>query len=162
MSLAAGIFGLISDIYILIIPLPAVKKLNIRKKKKIGVYIIFSSGVLACFFSILSLSFRIKSQGTKDLFVDSIPNMVTHMVELTVGLIITCIAPVSKLTRLLLDKRLGDFFGGNTYRTGSGEEKREKQPRRKHFPGGLSELDSMKTFGTTVDTEGKRATSWEA
>lgn len=46
MSLATGIFGLISDIYILIIPLPAVNKLRIRKKKKIGVYIIFSSGAL--------------------------------------------------------------------------------------------------------------------
>ncbi|KAF2440904.1 hypothetical protein P171DRAFT_523926 [Karstenula rhodostoma CBS 690.94] len=161
MSLGTAIFAVISDIYILILPLPAVRKLNIRKKKKLGVYIIFSSGALACFFSILSLGFRIKSFGTKDLTVDSIPNMVTNMVELTVGLIITCIASVSKLARLFIDNRFGGLFGGNTYPTASDEGQIQMKPRRKHFPGGLSELDSMKTFGTTVDTEINHSTSLE-
>jgi hypothetical protein len=45
-SIATGIFGVISDFYILIIPLPAVLKLQIRKKQKLGVLLIFSSGVL--------------------------------------------------------------------------------------------------------------------
>jgi hypothetical protein len=84
------------------------------------------------------------------------------MIELTVGLIITCIAPVSKLARLLVDKRLGDFFGGNTYPAGSGGGEIQMKPRRKHFPGGLSELDSMKAFETTVYNDGTRLSSREA
>jgi hypothetical protein len=46
MNVISGVFGLISDVYILIIPMPAVWKLNIRKEKKVGVYVIFSSGAL--------------------------------------------------------------------------------------------------------------------
>ncbi|KAF1976198.1 hypothetical protein BU23DRAFT_42945 [Bimuria novae-zelandiae CBS 107.79] len=160
MSLGTAVFGLVSDIYILIIPLPAVRKLNIRKKKKAGVYVIFSSGALACLASILSLSFRIRSYGTTDLTVASIPNMASHMVELTVGLIITCIAPVSKLARIVIDKRFPTLLG-STYQTAPGEHPVSMKPRRKHFPGGLSELDSMKTFGTTVDSEVKTSSSLE-
>jgi hypothetical protein len=53
-SLSAGIFGLISDIYILAIPLPAIRKLHLRRKKKIGVYIIFSSGALYVYTGVVS------------------------------------------------------------------------------------------------------------
>ena len=45
-SVATGIFGLVSDLYILIIPLPAVAKLQLGRRKKLGVYMIFSSGAL--------------------------------------------------------------------------------------------------------------------
>lgn len=45
-SLATGIFNVISDLYILIIPLPAVAKLNITRRKKTGVFLIFSAGAL--------------------------------------------------------------------------------------------------------------------
>jgi len=46
MSFITGIFGVIIDLYILIIPIPAIAKLNVRKRKKVGVYVIFSSGAL--------------------------------------------------------------------------------------------------------------------
>lgn len=46
MSIATGAFGLISDLYILIIPMPAVARLHLGRKKKLGVYLIFSSGAL--------------------------------------------------------------------------------------------------------------------
>jgi hypothetical protein len=45
-SIATGVFGVISDLYILIIPLPAVAKLHLGKRRKMGVYLIFSSGAL--------------------------------------------------------------------------------------------------------------------
>ena len=46
LSIASGIFGVISDFYILIIPLPAVVKLKLGKKKKLSVLLVFSSGAL--------------------------------------------------------------------------------------------------------------------
>jgi hypothetical protein len=92
MNVISGVFGLISDVYILIIPMPAVWKLNIRKEKKVGVYVIFSlehcesaSSVLvilkatdvtrACLASILTLGFRIRSYGSTDLTVITLPSM---------------------------------------------------------------------------------------
>lgn len=43
-NIATGVFNLISDLYILAIPLPAVAKLKISRKKKIGVSMVFSAG----------------------------------------------------------------------------------------------------------------------
>jgi hypothetical protein len=45
-SIAAGIFGVISDLYILIIPLPAVMGLHLSSKRKLGVMLSLSSGGL--------------------------------------------------------------------------------------------------------------------
>lgn len=45
-SIATGIFNVLSDFYILIIPLPAVATLKVPKRTKIGVYLIFSTGAL--------------------------------------------------------------------------------------------------------------------
>jgi len=146
-SIATGSFGVISDLYILIIPLPAVAKLHLGKRRKLGVFLIFSSGALACIASVLSLTFRVRAFGTKDLTVDSIPTMTCHLVELTVGLSLTCIAPIAKLVQYTLNTRSPTTTTG--YSDDSGGEKRAN--RRKHAPGGLSELDSLKTFGTTID-----------
>jgi hypothetical protein len=82
------------------------------------------------------------------------------MVELTVGLIITCFAPVSKLARVVINERFPTLLGSNS-QTAPGERPISMKPHRKHFPGGLSELDSMKTFGSTVDTEVKMSSSLE-
>lgn len=45
-SIATGIFSIISDFYILVIPLPTVIKLKLSRNKRIGVLMIFSSGGL--------------------------------------------------------------------------------------------------------------------
>ena len=43
-SLAAGIFNMVSDIYLLVIPIPAVWSLKLERKRKLGVLIIFATG----------------------------------------------------------------------------------------------------------------------
>ena len=43
-SLAAGIFNMVSDIYLLVIPIPAVWGLKMERKRKLGVLIIFATG----------------------------------------------------------------------------------------------------------------------
>lgn len=45
-TIATGVFNIISDFYILIIPLRAISKLSITRKQKIGVYLMFSAGGL--------------------------------------------------------------------------------------------------------------------
>ena len=43
-TMTQAVFNVISDFYILLIPLPVVAKLNMRRKRKIGVYCIFLAG----------------------------------------------------------------------------------------------------------------------
>lgn len=73
------------------------------------------------------------------------------IVELAVGLIITCIGPVEKLVRNVVRRHFPSILGSRTsVELDEGPMPREK--KKKHQRGGLSEIDSMKTFGTTVDT----------
>lgn len=46
MSYPQGIFGVISDVYIFILPMPIVLKLNLPLRKRIGVCAIFTTGLL--------------------------------------------------------------------------------------------------------------------
>ncbi|KAF2745750.1 hypothetical protein M011DRAFT_405812 [Sporormia fimetaria CBS 119925] len=80
-SVATGVFNVVSDLYILILPLPAVRKLKLSPRRKLGVYLIFSTGGLACIASILTLAFRSKNYGTADITVDSVPTMIFKYVQ---------------------------------------------------------------------------------
>jgi hypothetical protein len=75
------------------------------------------------------------------------------MVELSVGLIVTCIAPSATFVRHFLDKRTQSRIGDDNDRSSAMQHEIPLARRRRHAPGGLSELDSMKTFGSTVDTD---------
>lgn len=46
MAIVTSAYGLVSDLHILAIPLPDIAKLHIGRRKKMGVYMIFSSGAL--------------------------------------------------------------------------------------------------------------------
>lgn len=84
-------------------------------------------------------------------------------IELSIGLVITCTASVSKVARRILDKRFPFLLSESTHREELNMAVQAlDKPRRKHFPGGLSELDSMKTFGTTIDIERRNSSSIEA
>lgn len=74
------------------------------------------------------------------------------MVEISVGLVVTCIGPVWRLVRTTLSQRYPSMFG-STKNSRSDPYVGHEQVghKRKHQPGGLSEIISMKTFGTTVD-----------
>lgn len=43
---ASGIFNIIFDVVILLVPIPALWKLKVERKKKIGIYLIFTVGVV--------------------------------------------------------------------------------------------------------------------
>ncbi|CAF9938930.1 MAG: hypothetical protein HETSPECPRED_001426 [Heterodermia speciosa] len=53
-----GVFGVISDIYILGLPIPTTLKLNLPLRKRLGVIAIFMIGFVACLASIIGLWLR--------------------------------------------------------------------------------------------------------
>ena len=83
MTYIVGSFGVISDFYILGLPIPLILRMNLPRKKKIGVCALFMTGFLygpplqcsigiaefwsrACISSILGLYFRIRASKSQD------------------------------------------------------------------------------------------------
>ncbi|KAL8728927.1 MAG: hypothetical protein Q9181_005175 [Wetmoreana brouardii] len=64
--------GIVSDFYLLIIPIPAVWTLQLPLRKKIGIIGIFMTGLLACMASCLSLWLRIRLRTANDVTWDAI------------------------------------------------------------------------------------------
>ncbi|KAF2004210.1 hypothetical protein P154DRAFT_572244 [Amniculicola lignicola CBS 123094] len=146
-----GVYNLLSDIFILSVPVPAMRVLSIPRRKKIGLYLIFSAGGVACISSMLALIFRVRLCTGADIMVNCIMSMAANMIEVSVGLLVTCIAPAAKLFRHAWSKRTGL----TTYEDSNPTNPDNTIPlavlKRKHHPGGLSEIDSLKTVDTTID-----------
>lgn len=83
MTYIVGSFGVISDFYILGLPIPLILRMNLPRKKKIGVCALFMTGFLygpplqcssgmaevwsrACISSILGLYFRVRASKSQD------------------------------------------------------------------------------------------------
>ncbi|KAF2745767.1 hypothetical protein M011DRAFT_134770 [Sporormia fimetaria CBS 119925] len=150
LNLASGIFNVLSDLYILCLPLPAVSLLKVSVRRKVGVYMIFSTGGLACVASIIALAYRCKMWGSVDVLLEAIPAIMTNQIELTVGLIVCCIPPSSKLLRRLFARRFPSVLGSGEIESEGPHRHMPQIIAKKHQPGGLSEIDAMKTFGTMV------------
>jgi hypothetical protein len=85
-----GAFNIFSDFYLLLIPLPAIQKLQLPRRKKLGVYFVFFTGFgyiviapkklsladfspRACIMSIVALHFRLKLTKSTDPHYDTVP-----------------------------------------------------------------------------------------
>ena len=90
-------------------------------------------------------------------------------------MLVTCVAPVSKVVHQVYVKATDSLRGTTLFshftrnrsyiKTHEGDDvvemlqhayqQHQQQQKKKHAPGGLSEIDSMKTFGLAVDGEVK-------
>ncbi|KAI4197871.1 MAG: hypothetical protein LQ346_002885 [Caloplaca aetnensis] len=65
-GIASGIFNIITDAYLLVLPSIAVKKIQIDPRKKLGIMMGFSAGIIALNASILGLWYRTKVNNDLD------------------------------------------------------------------------------------------------
>ncbi|KAM7188788.1 hypothetical protein V8F33_010451 [Rhypophila sp. PSN 637] len=85
LSGAAGIFGAITDFFVLAIPMSLVVPLRLATRKKIGIVAIFLAGLLACGCSIASCIFRFRMNDTEDQTWSGMPAYSLGVAEVTVG-----------------------------------------------------------------------------
>lgn len=85
-----AVVGLAIDIYILVLPIIAVSQLNLPKRQKIGVILIFMTGLLACLSSLLSMYYRNILLRSKDVTWALMPVITVTLVEMFVGIICAC------------------------------------------------------------------------
>ncbi|KAL8711936.1 MAG: hypothetical protein Q9220_003632 [cf. Caloplaca sp. 1 TL-2023] len=89
-TLAVGYFNVFSDLYLLILPIWGVMGLNLRKKRKIGVILMFMTGLLALGSSSASLYFRYAVNHSGDTTWNLMPAAYLLVLELSVGVNCSC------------------------------------------------------------------------
>ncbi|KAG8406026.1 hypothetical protein J3458_021369 [Metarhizium acridum] len=113
LSKGSGIFGLISDLYILAVPLWFVSQLRLPTKRKLGVSAVFLTGILACACSAAGLAARFQweqSDGTWSMLY------IFGILELNTGSICACmpiLVPLlkrAKETLRSLRETVKDYF----------------------------------------------------
>ncbi|MCJ1466364.1 hypothetical protein MMC07_004983 [Pseudocyphellaria aurata] len=105
-SYSVGIFNVVTDFYLLILPLPAVWSLQLPIRKKIGVSAIFLTGLVACICSIVGVVYRAPVSLNSDYTWTVIPLWIVITLEMTAGVIIPCMPMVAVVYR---DVRLPIF-----------------------------------------------------
>ncbi|KAL6718612.1 hypothetical protein ACLMJK_002846 [Lecanora helva] len=82
-----GPFNVLSDLYLLILPLPAVWQLHLPFRARLGLAAVFLTGFLACIASIFGLYYRIVLYRSADITWNLAPVLTTLIIELNVGTI---------------------------------------------------------------------------
>ncbi|MCJ1307096.1 hypothetical protein MMC25_000742 [Agyrium rufum] len=113
MTWVQGIFNIVSDLFLLILPMPVVWKLHMPTRKKWGVGAIFATGLLACVASALGLYYRIQLDSDLDWTRHEIGLCSFVVIELTLGIICGCMPYVATtLKSWTLDSGPSSFFKG--------------------------------------------------
>ncbi|KAL8628661.1 hypothetical protein Q9189_005609, partial [Teloschistes chrysophthalmus] len=100
--IASGIFNVVSDFAILILPIPCIWKLQLPKKKKVMVSAVFATGILntagafprsSCADSLFRTYYSFRLDRDPDVTYNSIIDVIGAHLELCVGTVVSC-APV--------------------------------------------------------------------
>ncbi|KAF2726751.1 hypothetical protein EJ04DRAFT_480099 [Polyplosphaeria fusca] len=87
----SGVFGIVSDFYILFIPMHLVVGLHLPFGKKVGVCGIFLTGFLACICSIVGTVFRFQARPSLDPLWSTVTAYSLGVIEVCVGIICSCL-----------------------------------------------------------------------
>ncbi|KAL9049292.1 MAG: hypothetical protein Q9206_005599 [Seirophora lacunosa] len=157
LSFAMGSVNVASDFYIFLLPIPAVCRLQLATKKKIGYSAIFGTGFLACLASIMGLYYRTKLKYA-DVTWTLVDVFIWVVVELTVGIMCGCMPAFAAFFRhhLPLLRSIGSFFVSKakslTFPKLSG---RSSRPSSSESSKRLATKDIKMTLGSQVDGHGR-------
>ncbi|KAK7190340.1 hypothetical protein DPSP01_006160 [Paraphaeosphaeria sporulosa] len=119
-SVVQGVFGVISDFYLLLIPMLQVTRLRVTTSQKIGLAGLFLTGLLACICSVTLCIYRFRQRGTDDFTYMSVPVYTFAVAELNVGIICSCM-PVIFVVVKSFSKKVTSTIRGRSSGSRSGE-----------------------------------------
>lgn len=97
--------NIVTDLIIFLLPVPVIRSLNLPRKQKIGLMMIFAVGLFACVTSVLRLRSLYVASVSTDLTYDNVGAATWSAVELNVGIICACL-PMMKPLLVRLFPRL--------------------------------------------------------
>ncbi|KAI0854546.1 hypothetical protein F4860DRAFT_499150 [Xylaria cubensis] len=115
-ALAAFIIDIITDLTILSIPIPLVKRLNTSRTNRRGLMIVFAAGGSAFLVSLVQLGFITKLGSTSDPSWNNIPSAFLANTEILIGFLATSIATYKPLYTFVFGQRqslAGKGYTGN-------------------------------------------------
>ncbi|KAI0024606.1 hypothetical protein F4780DRAFT_724348 [Xylariomycetidae sp. FL0641] len=112
-ALAQGVFGLVSDLYILAIPVWQVSGLSLPPKRKAGLLVVFLTGLMAIASSAGGLA-------TREQVTLADPNYLTTpylfgLCEVTIGLICSCMPVITVPLKSLVTRTLSSWHSIKRY-----------------------------------------------
>ncbi|KAL8863020.1 MAG: hypothetical protein Q9178_000393 [Gyalolechia marmorata] len=99
LAVATGVFNVLSDLYLLVIPVPATLALHLPRRKKVGLLVLFATGILAFNASALGLHFRIQVNENLDDTWKVMPLYLAIIIEMTCGIAVLCMPAMAAIFR---------------------------------------------------------------
>ncbi|KAI1084718.1 hypothetical protein F5B20DRAFT_218899 [Whalleya microplaca] len=109
LSAAMGVFSMVTDFYVLAIPVILVPKVQLPPTRKFGVCAILLTGLLACSASLVTCVYRFKLLHSSDCIWFIVLVYITCTIELNVGIMCSCM-PIGFVVLNGLNKRISDSF----------------------------------------------------
>ncbi|KAG6358972.1 hypothetical protein INS49_012492 [Diaporthe citri] len=119
--LIAGVLNVVTDLVILILPIPSVLRLQISKQKKHLIIFTFAMGSSACIVSIIRLAFSLMVGSTPDVSWTNVPSAFVTAAELLVGILATSIPTYRPLYRRFIQRFTSQKSSNQNYQPGSHE-----------------------------------------
>ncbi|MCJ1475064.1 hypothetical protein MMC13_003724 [Lambiella insularis] len=101
LSIPQAVGGLVIDLYILLLPIIAVSHLQLPPRKKIGVILIFMSGLFAVVASVLKIYYSNVLNHSPDLTWAALPINIVTFTEISVGISCACMPSAAHTLRHL-------------------------------------------------------------
>ncbi|KAI0423439.1 hypothetical protein F5Y09DRAFT_327349 [Xylaria sp. FL1042] len=132
-GVASGAVGLAADIVIFLIPIPVIWKLHLPRAKKIGLFVVFLTGLLAVVASAIGVYFkRLSLSGTS---TDIKAAMILTLIELSIAIIVGCVPAMATFwTSFIVNSGLYSIITSVVSRislTRSMRSKKSQQPTRR-------------------------------
>ncbi|KAI4164042.1 MAG: hypothetical protein LQ342_002277 [Letrouitia transgressa] len=88
LAICSGVFNIISDTYLLALPIKPTWDIHGPISKRLSITVVFMSGIIAWVAGILGLYYRIKLLESNDVLWDLTPLFISIIVELTAGIFV--------------------------------------------------------------------------
>ncbi|KFZ18480.1 hypothetical protein V501_01188, partial [Pseudogymnoascus sp. VKM F-4519 (FW-2642)] len=124
--------NIVTDMLVLICPMPALSHLQLPKRQKIGVMLVFAIGGVTVIMSILRLHSLYVISVSKDVSWDNVGASTWSMVELNTGITCACLPMLKSLIARLFPRLLGSSrhtSAGDPERNGAYARQTSKNPR---------------------------------
>ncbi|KAH7031558.1 uncharacterized protein B0I36DRAFT_227669, partial [Microdochium trichocladiopsis] len=104
---AAALTGIILDVAMLVLPMPALWKLKMSIRKKLQVMFMFSLGIFVTIVSAVRLQYIVAFATTRNPTQDFVPVGIWSVVEVSVSIICACLPALRSLLALAMPKSFG-------------------------------------------------------
>ncbi|KAI1747226.1 hypothetical protein F4782DRAFT_522078 [Xylaria castorea] len=148
-GVASGAVGLAADIVIFVIPIPVIWKLNLPRAKKIGLFVVFLTGLLAVVASAIGVYFKqLSLSGTS---TDIKAAMILTLIELSIAIIVGCVPAMATFwTSFIVDSGIYSIITSAFSRVSLTRSTRSKNSQQSTHRENTSE-DAITAEGHTYD-----------